>query len=87
MKKSLRAIILGICLSVLTIGAGFGQYEDMGLILVGGVADAEQILDGYVQPLANSLGANLNGGWYNTAKVHGTLGFDITFDRFRQRIL
>ena len=79
MKNSFKAFILGTGLSILTFSSGFGQLGDNGLILTGGVADAEQILTEYMRPLANSLGANLNGGWYNTAKVHGTLGFDITF--------
>lgn len=79
MKNSFKAFILGTGLSLLTLSTGFGQLGDIGLMLSGGVADAEQILTEYMRPLANSLGANLNGGWYNTAKVHGTLGFDITF--------
>lgn len=79
MKKSFKAFILGAGMSLLTLSTGFGQLGDIGLILTGGVEDAEQILTEYMRPLANSFGANLNGGWYNTAKVHGTLGFDITF--------
>ena len=79
MKKSLRALILGTCLSVLTISTGLGQLGDIGSILSGGVDDAELILTEYIRPMANSFGANINAGWYNSAKVHGTLGFDITF--------
>jgi hypothetical protein len=37
------------------------------------------MLTEYLRPLANALGANINGGWYNTAKVHKFGGFDITF--------
>ncbi len=79
MKKTLKAIILGTGLSLFMLNPGFAQFEDIGLILSGGVNDAQLMLTEYMRPLANSLGANLNGGWYNTAKVHGTLGFDITF--------
>lgn len=79
MKKSFRTILLATGLSLLTMGSGFGQLDDIGNILTGGVNDAQKMLTEYIRPLANSLGANLNGGWYNTAKVHGTLGFDITF--------
>ena len=79
MKKTFRTFIAGACLSVMTVGTGFSQIGDIGIILSGGVEDAEKMLTEYLRPLANSLGANLNGGWYNTAKVHGTLGFDITF--------
>lgn len=79
MKKSIRTIITGLCLSILTAGSGFSQLGDIGVMLAGGVDDAETMLTEYLRPLVNSLGANLNGGWYNTAKVHGTLGFDVTF--------
>ena len=66
-------------MSLLTVSTGFGQFGDIGTILSGGVDDAELILAEYIRPMANSFGANLNSGWYNSAKVHGTLGFDITF--------
>jgi hypothetical protein len=79
MKKTVKNFILGTGLSLLALGTGFGQLDDIGNILTGGVNDAELVLTEYLRPLANSLGANLNGGWYNTAKVHGTLGFDVTF--------
>lgn len=40
--------------------------------------DAEKFLKAYMEPWTNAFGAGLNGGWYNTAKPHKTLGFDIT---------
>jgi hypothetical protein len=79
MKKTIRAFILSTGLSVILLGTGFGQLADVSKMLSGGVNDAELMLTEYLRPLANSLGANLNGGWYNSAKVHGTLGFDVTF--------
>ena len=79
MNKQARTIILGAGISILTIGTGAAQIDKIGNILTGGVNDAQLILTEYLRPLANSLGANLNGGWYNTAKVHGTLGFHLTF--------
>ena len=79
MKKTIRAFILSTGLSVIILGTGFGQLADISKMLSGGVNDAELMLTEYLRPLANSLGANLNGGWYNSAKVHGTLGFDVTF--------
>jgi hypothetical protein len=44
----------------------------------GGVNDAQLLFKEYLTPYANILGANLNGGWYNTAKPHKSLGFDVT---------
>jgi hypothetical protein len=66
-------------LFLITIVPSFSQIEDIGLMLTGGVNDAEQMLTEYLRPFANALGANINGGWYNTAKVHNFGGFDITF--------
>lgn len=44
----------------------------------GGIDDGEKLIQAYLEPLGNAMGANLNGGWNNTAKVHKVLGFDIT---------
>ncbi len=46
--------------------------------LKGGVNDAEKLAEGYLQPLGFGLGSALNGGWFNTGKVHKTLGFNVT---------
>jgi hypothetical protein len=57
----------------------YSQLDKIGSILAGGVGDAELMMTEYIRPLTNSLGANLNAGWYNTAKPHKLGGFDITF--------
>jgi len=41
-------------------------------------ADAANFLEAYFSPIGESFGAGLNNGWYNTAKPHKLLGFDIT---------
>ncbi len=42
------------------------------------IADGKSIIEAYISPLGNSLGAALNNGWYNTAKPHQLGGFDVT---------
>ena len=42
------------------------------------IADGKSIIEAYISPLGNSLGAALNNGWYNTAKPHHLGGFDVT---------
>jgi len=79
MKQYMRTVFMAVAIMGITFGSVNAQLGDIGSILSGGVEDAELVLTEYLRPLANSMGANLNGGWYNTAKVHGTLGFDITF--------
>jgi hypothetical protein len=44
----------------------------------GATADAQKLFQSYLKPYANSFGADLNGGWYNTAKPHKLGGFDLT---------
>jgi hypothetical protein len=46
--------------------------------MTGGADDAGKILGAYIKPYANAFGYNMTAGWYNTAKVHSFLGFDIT---------
>jgi len=42
------------------------------------IADGKSLIEAYIGPLGNSLGAALNNGWYNTAKPHSLGGFDVT---------
>ena len=70
-------------LSVLLIlSYGSKAQDNLGKLLVidkqlnGGL---EKYLNSYLSPHLDMLGTGLNGGWYNTAKVHGVLGFDISF--------
>lgn len=52
--------------------------QDLSLdIIYGGVEDAQAILQEYLKPYANIMGANLNAGWYNTARPHKLGGIDI----------
>ncbi len=46
--------------------------------LAGQTSDTKILLENYLRPYANIMGANLNSGWYNTAKPHKLGGFDIT---------
>jgi len=52
--------------------------SDYDQLLKGSLADASYLLEGYIAPAMNSLGAGLNQGWYNTAKTHKPFGIDFT---------
>ena len=54
------------------------QIKTVGEFFAGGVTDAGTLLEAYITPWANALGTSLSGGWYNTAKPHKPLGFDLT---------
>jgi hypothetical protein len=54
-----------------------GQLAELDFVY-GGLADAEKILQAYLEPYANILGSDLNAGWYNTARPHQLGGLDFT---------
>jgi len=43
------------------------------------IKQGEKLIEAYFTPMAESFGAGLNSGWYNTAKPHSLGGFDLTF--------
>ena len=47
-------------------------------IIVSNTSDANNYLRAYFSPFAESIGAGLNKGWYNTAKSHKLAGFDVS---------
>ena len=71
MKKLLFTLLSGL------IGlSSFGQIQN---ILANDIAQGEKLIEAYFTPMAESFGAGLNSGWYNTAKPHNLGGFDVTF--------
>lgn len=72
MKKSFALLLL------LSIGFSASSQEPVAGFLQGGKTDAGILAKSYFQPYGEMLGTSLNSGWYNTAKVHGVLGFDLT---------
>jgi hypothetical protein len=55
------------------------QIKDVGTMISGSTQDAEKLFSAYLKPFSKAFGADLNGGWYNTAKTHKLGGFDLTF--------
>lgn len=51
---------------------------DFGTFLEAGTADANRLMESYLEPAFLGWGYGLNSGWYNSAKPHKLLGFDIT---------
>ncbi|MFQ5627807.1 MAG: DUF6588 family protein [bacterium] len=56
----------------------FAQLNNVEDLLRGGVEDANVLLKEYISPLGKGFGADLNNGWFTTARPHKFLGFDIT---------
>lgn len=78
MIRQLRTTMIFVC-ALLMASQARAQLKDIGQILSGSTTDGQIILQEYLKPYANAFGTNMNGGWYNTAKNHKLLGFDLTF--------
>jgi hypothetical protein len=78
MKKNNLLLATSLLVFLFTASIAVAQINNVGKIISTGTGDASKILGAYLKPYANAFGADLNGGWYNTAKVHKTLGFDLT---------
>lgn len=70
--KTICLFLLMACPSVL-----FAQ-DKIDTYLEAGTGDAAKLVKSYMKPIAKSIGIGLNNGWYNTARTHKTLGFDLT---------
>ena len=68
--------ILGVVFCLSPITNSFGQ--DFINIFRASQDDVTQYMDSYIQPAMFSFANGMAGGWYNTAKTHKPLGFDIT---------
>ena len=51
---------------------------DFDQVLKAGAEDANTYLGKYISPFAKGFGYGMASGWYNTAKTHKSLGFDLT---------
>lgn len=78
MKINLLYNRMVVCILLVFASLGAKAQSEVVDFIKGGIADGEKLIQAYLEPLGDAMGANLNGGWYNTAKVHNTLGFDIT---------
>jgi hypothetical protein len=71
-----RSGILMISLFLFSL-ASFSQFSNIDF-LKSAPADGVKYMQAYISPWANAFGSGLSGGWYNTAKPHKLLGFDLT---------
>ncbi len=74
MKKILYFLVASVLLDSVPLRAQLPSLD----FIYGYTNDARLLLENYLRPYANIMGANLNAGWYNTAEPHKLGGFDIT---------
>lgn len=65
-------------LIVLFLTTQISKSQDLGSILLAATGDANKLTEAYTKPAMKGLIYGMNSGWYHTAKVHKTLGFDVT---------
>lgn len=76
--KKTRSIILSlICLTFLFF-EGKTQDTDFDSFLRGGAEDASTLMHHYLEPIVIGFSYGMSNSWYNTAKPHKSLGFDLT---------
>jgi len=74
-------ILYKVKLIVLALLLGFSSLkaqDEIVQFLNAGVDDAEILFTEYLRPFGTGFGTGMTGGWYNTAKPHKLLGFDLT---------
>lgn len=74
--KSLFKTILASGLLMAMVNNSQAQI-DFDSFLEAGVSDANTLLESYMEPAFVGFGIGMNSGWYNTARPHKFLGFDL----------
>lgn len=79
MQTRNKILLLAFVLLVLTLPLKVtAQNEaDFANFLKAGEVDASKLMTAYMEPAVKSMSYGMTGGWYNTAKPHKSLGFDI----------
>ena len=85
--KTFKQILLLVLITF--TGTSYAQNSEnlFEEFLFGGIDDANILLEKYMAPGIKSLSYGVNSGWYNTAKPHETLGFDITISYVNAQVV
>lgn len=75
--KNIYKYLLALLILVSTSFNAKAQL-DFDSFLEAGISDANTLLENYLSPAFEGFGYGLASGWYNTAKTHKTLGFDLS---------
>jgi len=72
-----RVYIFLLPLTFLIYNPAYSQVDNAGDILRAGSEDAEVLLTEYLKPFGSGFGADLNSGWFTSARPLKTFGFDL----------
>ena len=70
-------VVIFLCLT-LSLSASSQNFDDIEFLLLASKEDQNLIFKEYFGPVVRSINYGMASGWYNTAKTHKKLGFDIT---------
>ncbi|MFM7855673.1 MAG: DUF6588 family protein, partial [Flammeovirgaceae bacterium] len=73
----MNRFILIFFISTVLISNSAHAQSDLDNLVKGSTEDANYLVKGYITPALNTVGYGLAQGWYNTAKPHKVLGFDL----------
>ncbi|MFM7487618.1 MAG: DUF6588 family protein [Cytophagales bacterium] len=76
MKKIFLSIC--VCAGIITCEAqkNIAKFFPLAAVPSGGETNLQNVVTGYIQPIAEDYGQVANNGWYTTASVHKRWGFD-----------
>lgn len=76
----LKQCRLGVVMILLFVCSFSLRAQDFNFddFLRASASDANTLIGEYMNPAMTGFGYSINGGWYNTAKTHKKLGFDLT---------
>lgn len=75
----MKAVKILACSFIFAFPLVTNAQNDVDVYLKAGLDDAKALTESYVSPFMKGFGYGINNGWYNTAKAHKSLGFDLTF--------
>lgn len=75
--RPFKKLVVTLALTLGLLQVSIAQ-DQIAQILKGGLDDAEKLGTAYLEPFGNMFGTALNGGWYQAARPHKVLGFNLT---------
>jgi len=64
---------------LLSLNTTVKSQQQVAEFLKGNVDDAKTLATAYMEPFGKMFGTSLNGGWYQAARPHKLLGFNVSF--------
>jgi hypothetical protein len=77
-QKQAITVIFSLGLSILSAAQITAQSTNFDAFLRAGSDDANTLIKNYMEPIVVGFSYGMSNSWYNTAKTHKTLGFDLT---------